>query len=315
VALITCVFCTGREPFLNSREDVFKSMVRKVFPGIRDPLNMSSDVEIRRDEIQRSTSFTVGSRLGTREPRRLASSIQHLADFVNDMQCAGFREFSTKAMPFLLKVVSAQVMPGLRSKKFPSCVSPFNMLHILDQHPQANHKMLEQVCAAEACSAGKIGEEIIEKTHEIVPLQQFQEDGIKRVGFYGEDLFKVGPLNDLVADTIIRFSKELQGRYVVFVFGVGSDYTKDQNHPPLKELWEHFQPECRICFDQKEATIDKFRQIRESKLDVFISLPGYTGSGDAAQILYCRVAQVQMNWLEFASLLYDQDLVDFTIVG
>ena len=135
------------------------------------------------------------------------------------------------------------------------------------------------------------------------------------MGFYGEDLFKVGPLNDLVADTIIMFSKELQGRYVVFVFGVGSDYTKDQNHPPLKELWEHFQPECRICFDQKEATIDKFRQIRESKLDVFISLPGYTGSGDAAQILYCRVAKVQMNWLEFASLLYDQDLVDFTIVG
>ena len=36
VALITCVFCTGRELFLNSREDVFKSMVRKVFPGIRE---------------------------------------------------------------------------------------------------------------------------------------------------------------------------------------------------------------------------------------------------------------------------------------
>ena len=315
VALITCVFCTGRELFLNSREDVFKSMVRNVFPGIRDPLSMSSDVEIRRDEIQRSTSVTVV----TREPRRQPSSIQHLADFVNDMQCAGFIEFSTKAMPFLLRVVSAQVMAAPGLKKLPSCVSPFNMLHILDQHPQANHKMLEQVCAAEASSAAKLGDEIIEQTHasghELVPLQPFQEDGIKRVGFYGEDLFKVGPLNDLVADTIIRFSKELKGRCDVLVFGVGSDYTKDQIHPPLKELWEHFQPEYRICFDQKEATVDKFRKIRQSKLDVFVCLSGYTGSGDAAQMLYRRVAQVQMNWLEFASLLYDPELVDFTIVG
>ncbi len=79
------------------------------------------------------------------------------------MQYAGFREFLTKAMPFLLRVVSAQVMPGHGRAVLPSCVSPFNMLHILDQHPHANHKMLEKVekvCAAEAVSAGKIGEEI-----------------------------------------------------------------------------------------------------------------------------------------------------------
>ena len=62
VALITCVFCAGRHPFLNSRADVFKGMVRNVFPGIRDPLNMSSDAEIRRDEIQRSSIWTVETR-------------------------------------------------------------------------------------------------------------------------------------------------------------------------------------------------------------------------------------------------------------
>ncbi len=148
-----------------------------------------------------------------------------------------------------------------------------------------------------------------------LPLQPFHDgDTKRRVGFYGENLFKVGPLIDLVGQAIVTLSNSWSEQFEVFVFGVGCESGK--SYPPLKELWEHFKPESRICFDSKVADAsNKLRRFRAAKLDVFISLPGWTGSEDLGLILRCRAAPVQFNWLEFASIMYAPGLVDCTILG
>jgi hypothetical protein len=48
VALIDCVFCVGRSSFLDGRLNAFKRMVRKLFPSIRDPLNLPDGENYRR---------------------------------------------------------------------------------------------------------------------------------------------------------------------------------------------------------------------------------------------------------------------------
>ena len=68
------------------------------------------------------------------------------------------------------------------------------------------------------------------------PLQPFHDGNTKkRVGFYGENLFKVGPLLDLVGQAIVTLSKRWSEQFEVFVFGVGCE--SDKSYPPLKELW------------------------------------------------------------------------------
>jgi len=130
-------------------------------------------------------------------------------------------------------------------------------------------------------------------------------------------LFRKGPLVDLAGQAIITLAKEWSDRLQVFVFGVGSDCNESGlPHPPLTELWEHFTPDFRICMDPKQASAgDKLKLFRAAKLDVFISLPGWTGSEDLGLILHCRAAPVQFNWLEFASVMYAPRLVDWTILG
>jgi hypothetical protein len=102
----------------------------------------------------------------------------------------------------------------------------------------------------------------------------------------------------------------------VVVVGVGSDYnSSDSLHPPVKKLWEHFPENARICFEQGDGVDTKVKVLRGLKLDVFVSLQGWTGNEDVGSILAVRVAPVQLNWLEWASPLYGSGLVCHTIVG
>ena len=304
VALITCPFCVGRKSYLENRTTVFKSMVKKNFPNIRDPLDMQESEKVYRRDVKNSVHNSV--------------SVAMIADYVYDLHYAGFRELSMKCLQFLAKLVAAHVQP--ESSNFAvmqSCVSPFNVLHFMDLHPLWNHKMLERVCMAQAAWSAVKGEALMKKAR-FDNLQPLSNAGTrKRVGFYAENLFKEGPLIDLVGQAIVILSKEFSERFEVFVFGVGNDYDEAERlHPPLKELWEHFDGAFRICISPKDAGAEgKLRHLRAAKLDVLISMQGWTGSEDMGQILHCRAAPVQINWIEFASVMYAKDLVDYTILG
>ncbi len=178
------------------------------------------------------------------------------AELVNDLHYAGVREVSSQCLHFILKMVSAQVLPETGSK-LQSCVSPFNMLHFMEQHPLANHKMLESVCLAQAFCSEKAGRDLLQEIigEELEPLQPFHDGRPKRrVGFYGEHLFKVGLLNDLVVEAIVTLSRGWSEQFEVLVFGAGTESDKSQReHPPLKELWAHFKQESRISLDAKVA--------------------------------------------------------------
>jgi len=305
VALISCVFCVGRESFAQNRIDTFKRMVRNAFPSCRDPLAIQDSDTIKRSELQRAS---------LKGPKN--SPADAIAELVYDLHYAGVRTASSQCLHFVLKMVSAQVLPENGGPVLPSSVSPFNMLHLMGQHALANHKMLETVCLAQASCSEKEGSTILGKIGSgLEPLQPFHDGNTKkRVGFYGENLFKVGPLLDLVGQAIVTLSKSWSEQFEVFVFGVGCE--SDKSYPPLKELWGNFKKESRICFDSKVADASyKLQRFRAAKLDVFISLPGWTGSEDLGPILHCRVAPVQFNWLEFASIMYAPGLVDYTIVG
>ena len=311
VALITCIFCAGRKSFLEDREAVFKRMIRPIFPTIQNPVSMGEFEIIPRSELKKAATL-----------KHSKNSLSEIADFVYDMHYAGLREVSRKFLTFLFRMVSAQVQPEQQSfTVLQSSVSPFNLLHFMGQHPLANHKLLENVCLAQAQWSAKEGEALLKKIGpDLEPLQPLKGPGTrKRVGFYAENLFKVGPLIDLVSQSIVLLSKEGPGLYEVFVFGVGTDYdvkSKSCLHPPLKELWEHFAEECRICIKSTQASAEnKLRKLRAAKLDVLISLQGWTGSEDVGPILHCRAAPLQINWIEFASIMYAERLVDYTIVG
>ena len=303
VALIACLFCVGRTSFLAGRLLAFKKLVRAQFPSIRDPLQMQDSDTIQRSDIRMTT-------------RGLAA----ITDFVYALHYAGYREVSSQCLTFTLKLVSAQVLPVREFDRLQSSVSPFNMLHFMGHHPLANHKMLENVCLSAASWSKKTGAELLLGIgNDLEPLQPFQ-DGIARfrVGFYGENMFKMGPLLDLAGQAIVTLSKAkaFSEKFQVFLFGVGSDDDVSiSSYPPLRELWDNFAPEFRICMDAKASAEDKLKQFRAAKLDVFISLPGWTGSEDLGPILHCRAAPVQLNWFEFASVMYAPGLVDFTILG
>ncbi len=80
-----------------------------------------------------------------------------------DLHYAGVREASSRCLHFMLKMVSAQVLSENGNAVLPSCVSPFNMLHLMDQHVLANHKMLESVCLAQASCSEKEGSTLLGK--------------------------------------------------------------------------------------------------------------------------------------------------------
>ena len=316
VALITCIFCAGRKLFLEAREAVFKRMSRTIFPMIPDPFSMADSVVIRRSDVR--TAVTIKK---TKTTVRTTFSLSDIADCVYDMHHAGLRELSKKLLPFLLKIVAVQVQPEKTEfTVLQSSVSPFNLLHFMDQHPLANSKMLENVCVAQATWSAKEGADLLKRCGaDLEPLQPLKgPDTKKRVGFYAENLFKAGPLIDLVSEAIIILSKKWSEHFEVVVFGVDTDYVESKStlHPPMKELWEHFGDESRICIESTNASAEnKLRQLRAAKLDVLISLQGWTGSEDVGPILHCRAAPLQLNWIEFASPMYAPDLVDYTILG
>ena len=316
VALITCIFCAGRKLFLEDREAVFKRMSRTILPMIPDPFSMADSVVIRRSDVR-----TAGTTKKSKKPVRTTFSLSDIADCVYDMHHAGLRELSKKLLPFLFKIVAVQVQPTTSDfTLLQSSVSPFNLLHFMDQHPLANSKMLENVCVAQATWSAREGADLLERCGaDLEPLQPLKgPDTKKRVGFYAENLFKAGPLIDLVSQAIIILSKEWSEHFEVVVVGVDTDYVESKStlHPPMKELWEHFGDESRICIESTNASAEnKLRQLRAAKLDVLISLQGWTGSEDVGPILHCRAAPLQLNWIEFASVMYAPGLVDFTILG
>ena len=299
VASIECLFCIGRPEYLENRKKVFKRLTRKVDVSV-DPLELQVGYKLRRDVVQRNFK-----------------DARAVGDFVYDLHYGGFREVSRLALDFLMQMLSVQVVPDQNQTPLRPSVSAFNMLHLLGQHPLANARMLEMVCRAHAYWAEKEGTVLLRKIgHLLQPLNPLGASTRKRVGFYGEHLFKAGPLNDLIAEAIVLFST-LYPCWEVFVFGVSSDYAVDSdlNHPPVKQLWEHFEPERRICFEPAVDAEAKLKRLREATLDVFIALPGWTGTEDLGKILYCKAAPVQFNYLEFASPMHAPALVDFTILG
>ena len=301
VASIECLFCIGRQAYVETRNDVFTRLARKMVTSVRNPLHLPADFNVRREDVRNNW--------------REANEV---GDFVYDLYFSGFRETAKQALGFLMKVLSVQVNPLATQSLMRPCVSVFNMLHLLGQHPLANPKMLEKVCLAHAHFARRDGSDLLEMIGDkLQPLKALNVSGSKRVGIYGENLYRAGPLVDLVAEALVGLSKLCQDRLEVFVFGVGTDYEvgSEQNHPPVKQLWEHFLQERRICFDPKANAQAKLKRLREASLDVFIALPGFTGKEDMGIILAAKAAPVQLNWLETACILYAQELVDYTILG
>ena len=297
VALISCIYCVGRPTYLENRTEALRNLARKVgLRGLRlgDPLAIPSSFEIKRENI------------------KAKSDVAHaLGDMVYDLYYGGFREVFTKGLDFLLRIVSTQISLPVLSP----AISPFNFLYFMEQHPLANEKMLEKLCRAHAICATKTAEDLVRRIGDQLPPLIPLHDGSsarKRVAFYAENMFKEGPLSDLAVDTLIFISRH----YDVVVVGVGSDYnSSDSLHPPVKKLWEHFPENARICFKQGDGVDTKVKVLRGLKLDVFVSLQGWTGNEDVGPILAVRVAPVQLNWLEWASPLYGSGLVCHTIVG
>ena len=301
VALITCLSCVGRPAFLDDRRQAFRRLAKSISLEVRDPLAPANEYKLLRSNVK--TNGAAANAVG---------------DFVYDLHWAGFREVSNAALGFLMKILSLQVSPEATHCTLRPCVSPFNMLRLLDNHSYASSVMLEKVCLAHAEWAAKDGEDLLKKVKGLPPLKDVAEKtpNVYKVGFYGGNLFKNGPLVDLVADAIIQFSKRV--KFDVFVFGVGSDYKNDGSyiHPPVKQLWDNFDQDRRICFQESDDSAGKLKKFREPQLDVFISLPGWTGvDTDLGKILHCRVAPLQFNWLEFAGVMHAPNLVDFTLLG
>ena len=301
VSLITCLSCVGRPAFLEDRRQAFRRLAKSISLEVRDPLAPANEYKLLRSDVK--TNGAAANAVG---------------DFVYDLHWAGFREVSNAALGFLMKILSLQVSPEATHCTLRPCVSPFNMLRLLDNHSYASSVMLEKVCLAHAEWAAKDGEDLLKKVKGLPPLKDVAEKNpnVYKVGFYGGNLFKNGPLVDLVADAIIQFSKRV--KFDVFVFGVGSDYKNDGSyiHPPVKQLWDNFDQDRRICFKESDDSAGKLKKFREPQLDVFISLPGWTGvDTDLGEILHCRVAPLQFNWLEFAGVMHAPNLVDFTLLG
>ena len=246
------------------------------------------------------------------------SEAHALGDFTHDLHWAGFREVSYKLLPLVLKVLNVQVSPNPGTSVLSPAVSAFNFLHILDQHPQANEKMLEKVCRAHATLAAKKAKDMLSRMVDLTALNNIRNSGNfdderLRVAFYGPDLLREGPLVDLVSDAIILFAKEYGHEFEVVLAAV--DFGGDDVHRPVKELKEYFKESRLISFSTEDGVEEKIRMLRAAKLDIFISFPGFTGKEDNGILLAARVAPLQMNWLEFASCMYAPELVDFTLLG
>ena len=315
VALISCIFCVGREKYSKDRSETFKRAARNVFLEMRDPLDIPAvnDFTFLRSEVQRHSS-----------------EAHIVGDFVFDLHCAGFREISKIALVFLIKMLKVQASCSSDQTILKPSFGAFNLLRLLDQHPHADGRLLETVCVAHANFAEKKGKEMLQAIgaglRPVKVLDELAGNGTpirRRLGFYGDNLFKAGPLADLVAEAITIVAKKNR-KFEVFVFGVGSDYMEGSDiHPSVKELWEHFDEDHRTCFnewpsgdaDKGKAAKEMLCTLRETQLDVLISLPGWTGHEEWAAVLYCRVAPLQFNWLEFAGVMHAPNLVDFTLLG
>ena len=314
VALISCLFCVGRKEYLKNRSEAFKRAARNVFLELRDPLDIPAVVDFifKRSEVQRHST-----------------EAHIVGDFVFDLHCAGFREISNIALVFLIKMLKVQASCSPEQTILKPSFGAFNLLRLLNQHSHADGRLLETVCVAHANLAEKKGREMLQAIgaglRPVKVLDELAGNGTpmrRRLGFYGDNLFKAGPLADLVAEAITMVAKRHRD-FEVFVFGVGSDYIVREGsdiHPSVKELWEHFDEGHRTCFDEwtsgdADKAKEMLRKLRETQLDVLISLPGWTGLEEWAAVLNCRVAPLQFNWLEFAGVMHAPNLVDFTLLG
>jgi hypothetical protein len=230
-----------------------------------------------------------------------------------------------------------QASPGKIGKLLKPSIGAFNLLRLESQHCRANKKLLVDVCLAHASWADKTGEELQEaltKSKNIPPLKDLSEGTPIQfnVGFYAANMFKGGPLCDLLSEAL-RILSIKHRNMKVFVFGDGSDFKMDgKTHPSVKQLWEHFEHQngqimTRICFDESshdkadaracaKAAAVKFKIFREAHLHAFFALQGWTGESDElGAMLWCRVAPLQFNYLEFAGVMHAPRLVDFTLLG
>ena len=200
VALISCIFCVGREEYLKDRSESFKRAARNVFLQLRDPL-----------DIPAVNAFT----FLRSEVQRHSSEAHIVGDFVFDLHCAGFREISKIALVFLIQMLKVQASCSSDQTILKPSFGAFNLLRLLDQHPHADGRLLETVCVAHANFAEKKGKEMLQAIgaglRPVKVLDELAGNGTpirRRLGFYGDNLFKAGPLADLVAEAITIVAKK-----------------------------------------------------------------------------------------------------------
>ena len=202
MALISCLFCVGRKEYLKNRSEAFKRAARNVFLELRDPLDIPAvvDFNFKRSEVQRHST-----------------EAHIVGDFVFDLHCAGFREISNIALVFLIKMLKVQASCSPEQTILKPSFGAFNLLRLLNQHSHADGRLLETVCVAHANLAEKKGREMLQAIgagaaglRPVKVLDELAGNGTpmrRRLGFYGDNLFKAGPLADLVAEAITMVAK------------------------------------------------------------------------------------------------------------